>query len=79
MHLADLTARHTSREAFHETLTWLREHDPSTGSTSDGAGFRAVTRHADVRTVGRDHAAFSSAAGIHREEMAPDELEGAAH
>ncbi|CAN5893465.1 cytochrome P450 [soil metagenome] len=78
MHLADLTSHDTFLEGLpHQTFAWLREHDPVHWvDEHDGAGFWAVTRHADVRTVGRDPATFSSAAGIRLEEMAPDELEG---
>ncbi len=45
----------------HEQFAWLREHAPVHWHPEPGAeGFWAVTRHADVRAVGRDPATFSS-------------------
>ncbi len=57
----------------HDQFDWLREHDPVHWHPEPGGdGFWAVTRHADVRTVGRDPAVFSSAAGV----LIPDEAMG---
>jgi cytochrome P450 len=54
----------------HDQFAWLREHDPVHWHPEpDGVGFWAVTRHADVRAVGRDPATFSSGPSI----MIPDE------
>lgn len=45
----------------HEQFRWLREHEPvSRHPEPDGPGFWAVTRYADVKTVGRDPGTFSS-------------------
>lgn len=49
----------------HEAFAWLREHDPvHWHDEPDGPGFWAVTRYEDVKRVGRDPDAFSSAGGI---------------
>lgn len=49
----------------HDQFDWLREHDPvHWHAAPDGGGFWAVTRHADVRSVGRDPAMFSSCPSI---------------
>jgi cytochrome P450 len=54
----------------HEQFAWLREHDPVHRHPEPGAdGFWAVTRYADVRSVGRDPATFSSGPSI----MIPDD------
>ena len=48
----------------HDQLRWLREHDPvHRHAEPEGRGFWAVTRHDDVRAVGRDPKTFSSYAG----------------
>ncbi|MCE3549867.1 cytochrome P450 [Pseudonocardia sp. RS11V-5] len=45
----------------HEQYRWLREHDPVHHHAEvDGPGFWALTRHVDVRAVGRDAETFSS-------------------
>ena len=45
----------------HEQFRWLRENDPvHWHDEPEGAGFWAVTRHADVKAVGRDPETFSS-------------------
>ena len=45
----------------HDQYRWLRRHDPVYWHDEpDGPGFWAVTRHADVRAVGRDPGRFSS-------------------
>lgn len=54
----------------HDAFRWLRENDPvHWHDEPNGRGFWAVTRHADVRAVGRDPATFSSAPTI----MIPDD------
>jgi linalool 8-monooxygenase len=46
----------------HETFAWLRTHSPVYWNPeTDGAGFWALTRHADVTAVSADPATFSSA------------------
>lgn len=53
----------------HEQFAWLREHDPvHRHDERDGAGFWALTRYRDVKTVGRDASTFSSRPTI----MIPD-------
>ncbi len=47
-------------------MAWIEE--------SDGSGFWAVTKHADVVEVSRDYHRFSAARGIRLEQMAEDEL-----
>ena len=48
-------------------MTWVEENA--------GAGFWAVTRHADVETVSRDFGRFTASRGIRIEQMEPDALE----
>ncbi|TDC86054.1 cytochrome P450 [Actinomadura sp. 7K507] len=49
----------------HEAFAWLRDNDPVHWHREPGGpGFWAVTRYDDVKLVGRDPAAFSSAGGI---------------
>lgn len=49
----------------HDQFDWLREHDPVyRHAEPDGDGFWVVTRHADVRSVGRDPAMFSSCPSV---------------
>ena len=60
----------------HEQFAWLREHDPVHWHAK--GNFWAITRHADVRNIGRDHQTFSnSAGGIHIDDMRPEGLEAA--
>src|SRR6201996_3341637 len=57
----------------HDQYRWLREHAPVRWHEEpNGAGFWAVTRHADVWAVDRDFQAFSSSPTI----MITDPLEG---
>jgi len=62
----DLSSGESFRDGFpHEFLTWLRQNDPvhwhePTEKTPDGEGFWVVSRHADVMSVLRDPAVFSS-------------------
>ncbi|MBK5289787.1 MAG: cytochrome P450 [Acidimicrobiia bacterium] len=54
----------------HDQFEWLRTHAPVHWHPEPGAdGFWALTRHADVRAVGRDPATFSSTPTV----MIPDE------
>jgi len=62
----------------HATFRRLRRDDPVSWWAEDhagGHGFWAVTRHADLLTVSRDVARFSSTRGIRLEEMDPEETE----
>ena len=62
----------------HATFLRLRREDPVSWWAEDhagGAGFWAVTRHADVLQVSRDVDPFSSARGIRLEEMDAEETE----
>ena len=69
----DLSDDETFRAGFpHDRFRWLRDHDPvswfePTARTPDGEGFWVVSRHADVATVLRDPATFSSDRGGLRE------------
>ena len=48
-----------------DQFAWLREHDPiHRHDEPDGPGFWVVTRHEDVKRVGRDHERFSSSPTI---------------
>ena len=50
-----------ARGVPHEWFTWLREHRPLYRHPEPhGPGFWVVSKHADVRAVGRDPATFSS-------------------
>jgi cytochrome P450 len=57
----------------HDQFAWLRTHDPVHWhpEPDGGRGFWAITRHADVKAVGRDAATFSSVPSI----MIPDAAE----
>ena len=60
----------------HATFKRLRDEDPvSKWDETNGAGFWAVTRYADILEVSRNPQVFSSAKGIRIEDMKPDELE----
>jgi cytochrome P450 len=60
----------------HDAFTWLRNNEPVYRHPKpDGGHFWAVTKHADVRAIGRDHRTFSNAAGgIHINDMPPEAL-----
>ena len=48
-----------------EQYRWLLEHDPVHWNPEPaGRGFWAVTRHADVKVIGRDSERFSSSEGM---------------
>lgn len=74
---ADITSHDTYVEGFpHGTFQRLRETEPVAWiDESDGSGFWAVTRHADVIEASRDYNRFTASRGIRIEEMDPDELE----
>jgi cytochrome P450 len=69
----DLSDDETFRAGFpHDHFRWLRQHEPvswhaPTERTPDGEGFWVVSRHADVTTVLRDVATYSSDRGGIRE------------
>jgi cytochrome P450 len=49
----------------HDQFAWLREHDPvHWHAEPNGPGFWALTRHREVKAVGRDSTTFSSRPGI---------------
>lgn len=55
----------------HDQFRWLRENAPVYWHEEpDGPGFWAVTRHADVHRIGREHETFSSEPTI----MIPDSM-----
>jgi cytochrome P450 len=74
---ADIISHDTYLGGFpHAAFRRLREESPvSWIDEGDGAGFWALTKHADIIEVSRDYRRFSAARGIRIEEMAPDELE----
>ncbi len=69
----DLSDDESFRAGFpHDHFRWLRQHEPvswhpPTARTPDGEGFWVVSRHADVSTVLRDVATYSSDRGGIRE------------
>jgi cytochrome P450 len=73
---ADITSHDTYLRGFpHAAFKRLRETDPVAWvEESDGTGFWAITKHADVIEVSRDYNRFSAARGIRIESMADDEL-----
>jgi len=60
----------------HDAFRWLRNEAPVyRHPKADGGHFFAITKHADVRAIGRDHRTFSNAAGgIHLNDMPPEAL-----
>lgn len=74
---ADITAHDTYVQGFpHAAFKRLREDDPVVWiEESDASGFWAITKHADVIEVSRDHGRFTAARGIRMEDMDADELE----
>lgn len=74
---ADITSHDTYLRGFpHAAFKRLRDQSPvSWIEDSDGTGFWAVTKHADVIEVSRDYRRFTASRGIRIEEMAPDELD----
>jgi cytochrome P450 len=61
-----------------ESYRWLRVHDPvHFHPETDGPGFWAVTRYADVRTVSRDTHTYSSwLGGVTAGDSSPKQLAG---
>ncbi len=60
----DLLADTWEREVPHEMFATLRRHDPVHWHPEpDGAGFWAITKHADVLAISRDNDTFSSELG----------------
>ena len=74
---ADLTSHDTFVKGVpHATFQRLRQEDPIAWiDESDGSGFWAVTRHADIISANKNFKTFTSTQNIRLEEMAPDELE----
>jgi cytochrome P450 len=74
---ADLTSHDTFvRSVPHAAFARMRREEPVAWvGEPDGSGFWALTKHADVAAVSRDHRRFTAARGIRIEQMSPDELE----
>jgi cytochrome P450 len=61
----------------HDVYRWLREHDPvHRHAEPDGPGFWVLTRHADVKAVGRDADTFSSVPTIAIEDSEAFDIAG---
>lgn len=73
----DITSHDTYVGDFpHATFERMRLEEPvSWIPEGEGAGFWAITKHADVIEVSRDYNRFTASRGIRIEEMDPDELE----
>ncbi|HCB34149.1 MAG TPA: cytochrome P450 [Acidimicrobiaceae bacterium] len=56
-------------------LDWFEEPDPGDTPIERGPGYWAVCRHDDVRTVSRDPAVYSSAAGVTVTNAPPEFVE----
>jgi cytochrome P450 len=75
---ADITSHDTYLSGFpHAAFKRLRQKSPVAwvAEGDDGAGFWAITKHADIIEVSRDYRRFTAARGIRIEEMADDELD----
>jgi len=74
---ADLTSHDTFVGSVpHAAFARMRRDEPVAWvGERDGPGFWALTKHADVAAVSRDHRRFTAARGIRIEQMSPDELE----
>ena len=61
-----------------ESYRWLREHDPvHFHPETEGPGFWAITRYADVRAVSRDTTTYSSwLGGVTASDSSPEQLVG---
>ena len=58
----------------HDQFRWLRDHVPVyRHAEPEGPGFWAVTRHDDVRLVGRDHERFLSSPTIMLDDPDPEQ------
>ena len=73
---ADLTSHDTFVSGSpHNTFRRLREEDPLHWTEwKDGKGFWSITRHADILTMNRNTAVFSSEHGIRMEDQSPEEV-----
>ena len=73
---ADLTSHDTFVSGSpHNTFKRLREEDPLHWTEwKDGKGFWSITRHADILTMNRNTAVFSSEHGIRMEDQSPEEV-----
>ncbi|GAA2862285.1 cytochrome P450 [Pseudonocardia halophobica] len=58
-------------------VSWQRPAEGSMLPQEDGAGFWAVTRHADIQTVSKNPKDFCSGQGVMIEDVPPDILEAA--
>ena len=58
----------------HDQFTWLRSDEPVyRHPLADGSSIWAITKHADARSIGRDHQTFSNwLGGIHIDDI-PEE------
>ncbi|MET0695798.1 MAG: cytochrome P450 [Acidimicrobiia bacterium] len=74
---ADITSHDTFvRSVPHATFARMRREEPVAWvEESDGEGFWALTKHADISVASRDFRRFTASRGIRIEQMAPDELE----
>jgi cytochrome P450 len=74
---ADITSHDTFvRSVPHATFARMRREEPVAWvEESDGQGFWALTKHADISAASRDFGRFTASRGIRIEQMAPDELE----
>jgi cytochrome P450 len=74
---ADITSHDTFvRSVPHATFARMRREEPVAWvEESDGEGFWALTKHADISMASRDFRRFTASRGIRIEQMAPDELE----
>ena len=74
---ADITSHDTFvRSVPHATFARMRREEPVAWvEESDGEGFWALTKHADISVASRDFGRFTASRGIRIEQMAPDELE----
>lgn len=75
MHIDLLSPARFAAGQPHDQFRWLRDNDPvHWHEEPDGAGFWAVTRHANVWAVDRDFQAFSSEPTILIPDPAPGEV-----
>ena len=74
---ADITSHDTFvRSVPHATFARMRREEPVAWvEESNGEGFWALTKHADISVASRDFGRFTASRGIRIEQMAPDELE----
>jgi cytochrome P450 len=74
---ADITSHDTYLTGFpHAAFERMREEEPVAWvEESDGSGFWAITKHADVIEASRDYHRFTASRGIRMEEMDAEELE----